>query len=371
MALISIDSLGKRYGSQPVLKELSLEIADGEMLVLLGPSGCGKSTLLRCIAGLERPEQGRLSLGAQLAFDADRGTNVPPYDRNVGFVFQSFALWPHMTVEQNVAFPLKARKQGRDSQQRIQDVLAKVRCAELAQRLPAELSGGQQQRVALARALVAQPKVLLLDEPLSNLDALLRIELRQQLREIHRLFGFPGVFVTHDQAEAMHVGTRIALMREGRIEQIDTPTSLYEAPATPYAARFLGVQNLLPALGHERADSHALPFRILPGDTQAPLMLGFRARDVLVQPGAQAGIPEDCVALGSGRVADRVHLGDVVECAIDVDGVPVRATAPRASAWMTPGNEVTLAVPAGALLVYRNGRLADDFAAAQPKRRFA
>jgi len=353
MSNISIKCLSKRYGTKTVIDDLSLDVADGEIVALLGPSGCGKSTLLRCIAGLEKPIAGRISLDGRAVFDAEKNVLVQPRDRNVGFVFQSFALWPHMTVTENISFPLEARRIFKSHRAKIENMLSKVRCAELGGRYPSELSGGQQQRVALGRALIAEPKVMLLDEPLSNLDALLRIELRQQLREIHRSFGFTGLFVTHDQAEALHVGDRIALMRDGRIEQIGTPKDVYEAPATPYAARFFGVENLI-----DLSSGSTWPFlRNLYAKAQGPLTLGFRALDLSTQPGRDTAFGSDYVALGSGWIKDMIFLGNIVEISIDVHGETLRAAVSRTSDWMQDGAEVSIGVPASRLLIYSNEHL--------------
>jgi iron(III) transport system ATP-binding protein len=363
MSNISIRNLSKRFGSKAAIANLSLEVADGEMLVLLGPSGCGKSTLLRCIAGLERPTEGTIALGDRVVFDASQRRAIPPYDRNVGFVFQSFALWPHMTVYQNVAYPLKVRGLLKAQSSRVDEVLRKVHCSELADRLPSELSGGQQQRVALARALIAEPRIMLLDEPLSNLDALLRIELRQQLREIHHAFGFTGLFVTHDQTEALHVGNRVALMREGQIEQIGNPKDVYERPATPYAARFLGVQNLLSVVS--RADQLASgqnKFLSSAFGEKPGVEIGFRCRDVIVEAGESATFGSELHALGTGTVKDVIYLGDLVEPVVEINGATVRASVNRAAAWMVPGARVSLAVPRDAMLVYVGGALVSSFA---------
>lgn len=371
MSSISIRNLSKRYANKAAIQELSLDIADGEMLVLLGPSGCGKSTLLRCIAGLERPSEGTIELGDRVVYDAAHGRTVPPYDRNVGFVFQSFALWPHMTVTQNVAYPLRVRGLLKQHRHRVDEVLAKVRCAELANRLPSELSGGQQQRVALARALIAEPKIMLLDEPLSNLDALLRLELRQQLRDIHHTFGFTGLFVTHDQSEALHVGSRVALMHDGRIEQIGRPYDVYESPATPYAARFLGVQNLVPVDPNDAGHVNGQPglrLRQRVADDGAIMELGFRSRNVSMQQGDHSPFGPQFIAFGSGRINDVVYLGDIVECVVDIDGVTIRATVDRASGWIQPGASVSVAVPRSAILAYVDGRLSLDALAAIPSR---
>lgn len=361
MSNISIRKLSKHFGNKAAIDDLSLEIADGEMLVLLGPSGCGKSTLLRCIAGLERADAGTIELGSRVVFDSATRTSVPPYDRNVGFVFQSFALWPHMTVEENVAYPLKVRGQLKKHRDRIPEILAKVRCSELAQRIPSQLSGGQQQRVALARALIAEPKIMLLDEPLSNLDALLRLELRQQLREIHQVFGFTGLFVTHDQAEALHVGNRVALMQNGRIEQIGRPEEVYERPATPFAARFLGVQNLLPVSGAPGASIRgAISLRPPASAGQSSTIVGFRARDAVLQPAFEPILGPEVVAFGGGIVRDVVYLGDSVECVADVDGAALRVALPRAPEWLRSGAAVVVGARRSAILVYVDGQFVSD-----------
>jgi iron(III) transport system ATP-binding protein len=244
--LVSVRDLSKSFGRRgkevQVLRDVQLDVTDGELLVLLGPSGCGKTTLLRSLVGLERPDSGRIDLGGACVVDAERGIFVPPYRRDVGMVFQNYALWPHMKVRKNVAYPLRSR--GRSAaihEGRVEEVLDIVQCGHLADRYPPELSGGQQQRVSLARALAARPALLLLDEPLSNLDALLRVELRAQLRLLHRELRFTGVHVTHDQEEAIALGTRVAVMNAGRVEQIGDPIEVYRAPATEYVADFLVV----------------------------------------------------------------------------------------------------------------------------------
>jgi iron(III) transport system ATP-binding protein len=239
---ISISSLTKKFAETTAVNDIDLQIHKGELFFLLGPSGCGKSTLLRMIAGLTDPTAGSIRFG-----DRDV-TKVAPNKRNVGMVFQSYALWPHMTVAQNVAFGLKVRKAKKDEQQlRTKEALAAVHMDGYENRKPGQLSGGQQQRVALARAMVIKPDVLLLDEPLSNLDAALRIELRSEIRRICKEADITTVYVTHDQSEALSMADRMAVLRDGVVEQIGSPTDLYRAPNSQFVAGFLGETNLIPA----------------------------------------------------------------------------------------------------------------------------
>jgi iron(III) transport system ATP-binding protein len=222
------------------VKSVSLDIADGELFFLLGPSGCGKTTLLRMLAGFYQPDAGDILFG-------DRPMNgVPPNRRNTGMVFQNYALWPHLSVFENVAYGLDVRNiTGTERSRRVGEALGIVRMSEFAQRSPAQLSGGQQQRVALARAFVIRPDVLLLDEPLSNLDAKLRLEMREEIRRIHRETKLTTIYVTHDQQEALALADRIALMRDGSIEQVGTPLELYRNPHSPFVSEFLGAAHFI------------------------------------------------------------------------------------------------------------------------------
>ncbi|MGP4044103.1 ABC transporter ATP-binding protein [Streptomyces sp. 2A115] len=250
MSHVRIEGLTKRFAGKPpavAVDDLSLEIEPGEFIVLLGPSGCGKTTTLRCLAGLETPDVGRISLGDQTVLDVRGKVNLPPNKRRIGMVFQSYALWPHMTVRRNIGYPLRTRRVAREqARTRIEEAAELVECSALLDRYPAQLSGGQQQRVALARGLAAQPDLVLFDEPLSNLDARLRDQVRAQLHELHARLGFTAVFVTHDQSEALALGDRLAIMNAGRIEQLDTPERVFEEPATEYVAGFIGMSNRLP-----------------------------------------------------------------------------------------------------------------------------
>ncbi|MFN7996832.1 MAG: ABC transporter ATP-binding protein [Bryobacteraceae bacterium] len=242
MSLLSIRGVAKRFGQVQVLRNVSMEIAAGEFLTVLGESGSGKTTLLRLLAGFERPDSGEIWM------DGERLDGLPPNKRGVNTVFQHYALFPHLSVFENVAYGLRARGEPKEKiGPRVEKALAQVKLSAFAARRPAQLSGGQQQRVALARALVNRPKLLLLDEPLSALDARLRREMQTELKSLQREVGIAFLFVTHDQDEAMALSDRIALLRAGELEQIDTPRAIYNRPRTAYAASFIGMTNLLQA----------------------------------------------------------------------------------------------------------------------------
>lgn len=257
---VAFASCSKRFvtlgGTVQAIHELSLTVQDGEFFVLLGPSGCGKSTLLNLAAGLEKPTAGEIRFGERLVAAPQRRIFVPPRQRNVAMVFQSYALYPHLSVYDNIAFPLKIGKERKSRiTQRVRDTAAMLDIADLLQRKPGELSGGQRQRVAMARALVRRPDVFLLDEPLSNLDAQLRTSMRAELKNLQQELGVTTLYVTHDQTEAMTLGHRIALLRQGQLVQVGTPQALYERPETPFAAIFVGAppMNLLAATWRETA----------------------------------------------------------------------------------------------------------------------
>jgi iron(III) transport system ATP-binding protein len=242
---IKIRDLRKSFGSLNAINGLSLHIAEGKMLVLLGPSGCGKTTTMRCIAGLERPSSGTISIGGETVFDSASNINTPINRRNVGMVFQSYAIWPHMSVFENVAFPLRVKNIDRkETADRVGDILSKVGLADFAKRGASNLSGGQMQRVALARSLVMRPSVLLFDEPLSNLDARLRDRLRIQLRELQTQFNITSVYVTHDQSEALALADQIAVLHHGELLQLADPVTIYSRPNSSTVADFLGYSNI-------------------------------------------------------------------------------------------------------------------------------
>jgi iron(III) transport system ATP-binding protein len=246
MPEILVDSLVKQFTVSRALDDVSFHVAEGELFTLLGPSGCGKSTTLMSIAGFQTPEVGSITVGGDVFFDASRRVNVPAERRNLGIVFQSYAVWPHMTVHDNLAFPLKVRRTKRAAiRTRVQEVLELVEMERYADRYPHQLSGGQQQRVALARALVYSPSVLLLDEPFSNLDAKLRERARAWVKELQHRLGLTTIFVTHDQDEALSMSDRVVVMNFGEIQQVGTPEEIYRRPASRFVAEFVGRVNLI------------------------------------------------------------------------------------------------------------------------------
>lgn len=303
MGFLTLASVRKVYGEFVAVEDMSLQVAKGEFISLLGPSGCGKTTTLQMIAGLVEPSAG------QIVLDGRDITREKPNKRGLGIVFQSYALFPHMTVAQNVAFGLEMRKIGRaDRDRRVREILALVRLEALADRYPRQLSGGQRQRVAIARALVILPPVLLLDEPLSNLDAKLREEMQFELRRIQRSVGTTTIMVTHDQAEALSISDRIVVMEAGRMTQIDAPYQLYEAPATPFISSFVGKMNLLDGVwcqsgSHGTALIQGQPLACDAGDfpDQTPITIALRPEKIHLLPPGQGRV--------EGQVATRYFLG--------------------------------------------------------------
>lgn len=252
MPNITLNNISKCYvkGHAPAVDQVSMEVADGAFMCVLGPSGCGKSTILRMIAGLENLTDGDISVAGKSLDNVSKGIFIPPEKRHIGLVFQSYALWPHMTVARNIEFGLKLKRMpAKERKQRVAEMVSMLKIEGLEERYPAQLSGGQQQRVALARTLAMNPGVLLLDEPLSNLDAALRLSMRAELTRLHKEFGTTIVFVTHDQWEAMTLATQIAVMNKGTLQQIGTPDDIYERPANRFVAEFIGNPpiNMLPA----------------------------------------------------------------------------------------------------------------------------
>ncbi|MFW5986246.1 MAG: ABC transporter ATP-binding protein [Halanaerobiales bacterium] len=248
MAEVIIKNLNKSFDEVEVIKNISIEIRDGEFLSFLGPSGCGKTTMLRMVAGFEDPTSGDIYIGKRLVSSVEQNISLSPENRNISMVFQNYAVWPHMNVFKNVGYPLKVQGLKKKAiKEKVERVLELVKMEELGERYPSQLSGGQQQRVALARALIMDPDVMLLDEPLSNLDAKLREEMRFEIKEIHKKLDLTIIYVTHDQTEAMAMSDRILLLHEGRIQQIGSPRDLYNNPSNKFAADFIGLVNFIPA----------------------------------------------------------------------------------------------------------------------------
>jgi iron(III) transport system ATP-binding protein len=321
MAAIALEGLFKSYGATPVVRGLSLDVREGELVSLLGPSGCGKTTTLRMLAGLEHPDSGVIRIGGETV--AGPGVRVPPEKRGLGMVFQSYAVWPHRSVEENVAYPLTLRRVAKaEVASRVREALRWVRLEALGTRRPHELSGGQLQRVALARALVSGPRVLLLDEPLSNLDAALREELRAEIAALRARLGTTMVFVTHDQGEALALSDRIAVMNRGVIEQVDAPERLYREPATPFVAGFVGGANVF--AGEARAGA----FHIERGDTVFRLPAGLEGeagpRTLVVRP-EDLEVGEEGTAL---PLSARLFLGHAAEYRFPVGGSLLRVVGP-------------------------------------------
>ncbi|MCA0448182.1 MAG: ABC transporter ATP-binding protein [Proteobacteria bacterium] len=326
MAYLRLSHLECRFGGFTAVDDLSLDFKEGEFIALLGPSGCGKTTTLRAIAGFVEPTGGRIELGGRTLFGA--GAAVPPEQRQMSMIFQSYAIWPHMDVFENVAFGLRLRDLPKaEVERRTRRILEIVHLDHLAQRLPAELSGGQQQRVALARAIVVEPKVLLLDEPLSNLDANLREEMRFEIRRLHDEFGITSVYVTHDQTEAMVTADRIVVMNKGRIEQADTPKHVYDHPQTRFVAGFIGRANLIDgkfADGGFTAGGIAIPFA---SPVAGATALSIRPHRIgLSHPKGMAKGVYDI----DGMLRSRVFLGETWEYEVDVPGLamPLRVSRP-------------------------------------------
>ena len=335
-----LTGLTKTYGDNPpAVATLSLEVEPGELLGLLGPSGCGKTTTLRMIAGLVPATAGRIVLaGSDI-------TRMPTHQRDMGVVFQNYALFPHMTVTQNVAFGLEMRHMPRDKLTwRVARALDMVRLGALADRRPAQLSGGQQQRVALARALVIEPSLLLLDEPLSNLDAKLREEMRLEIRDIQRRLGITTMFVTHDQTEALAMCDRVAVMRAGRLEQLGTPAEIYETPRTPFVAEFVGRTNRIEGVREPggRIAVGDLTLHAPPG-LPGPLTLMIRPHRIEISADPAAGRARGPAwNMCGGRIRRITYVGDIQTCEVENDFVVLNVEQPTLTGM--PGLRVGLPV---------------------------
>ena len=353
-AYLALESLSLSYGKTRAVHALDLTVPQGQLISLLGPSGCGKTTTLRAVAGLLFPDAGHIRLAGQDI------THIPTHARDIGLVFQSYALFPHLSVFENVAFGLRLRKvSAPEIMQRVKQALASVGLSGLDERLPTQLSGGQQQRVAVARAIVIRPRLLLLDEPLSNLDARLRVEMRAELRRMQRELGITMLYVTHDQEEALSLSDRIVILRDGRVEQDATPADVYHHPSTPFVARFMGWNNLFVwrdgALHGNDEGRGSLPM-LLPvpvpmsttagsakDRTSAPSHMAWRAEHVKVLPAHQTSLP--------GRVLARSYLGERIEFLVDTALGSLRASSDLLAPWQEGDIVSVMLDPARAALI--------------------
>ena len=327
-AEISISNVNVSYGAYHALKNVNLEIKPGEFFAFLGPSGCGKTTLLRLIAGFNTAQTGSVVIGGRNVL------TLPPWRRDVGMVFQSYALWPHMTVWKNVTFGLEERRlSAQERNQRAEDALKLVGLEKLADRKPSQLSGGQQQRVALARTIAVRPTVLLLDEPLSNLDASLRVQVRREILAMHRRLGLTTIFVTHDQEEANTVCDRIAVMSEGMVQQVGTPMELYDNPANLFVGRFLGTANTVS--GEIRANGSERVFQVAGGEVlpapgnedPGPAKLFFRPQNASLVTKSEAASGSDLRL--SARISGREFLGSTIRYALKTGGEDIFIDVPH------------------------------------------
>jgi iron(III) transport system ATP-binding protein len=345
---ISLASVLKRFGAVVAVDRATLEIADGELFTLLGPSGCGKTTLLRLIAGFYWPDAG------EIRFRDRRVDALPPYERNIGMVFQNYALWPHMTVRGNITYGLRLRRlPAEEVARRLADGLGKVNLVGLEDRYPGQLSGGQQQRVALARALVLNPDILLLDEPLSNLDAKIRVQVRTEIRRLQQELRITAVYVTHDQEEALSLSDRVAVMREGRILQVSTPKELYERPASRFVADFVGTNNFIAGVCRETRDGRATVETAL-GPLRGRLAgaVGAGTRCVLAVRPENIALGEGENAL-DGRIALASYLGSTLRYDVETAAgltVKVDIRDPWHHDVLPAGRTVRLGFPASAAL---------------------
>ena len=348
---ISIRAVVKRFGAVTAVDRADLSVRDGELFTLLGPSGCGKTSLLRLLAGFYQPDEGEIRFGERVV------SGLPPYERNIGMVFQNYALWPHMTVAGNVAYGLKLRKLGGpEIATRLAEGLRKVNLTGYESRYPGQLSGGQQQRVALARALVLNPDILLLDEPLSNLDAKIRVQVRAEIRKLQQELGITTIYVTHDQEEALSLSDRVAVMKDGRVLQVGKPKELYERPRTRFVADFVGTNNLVPGRVSGRAGAELVvdtAVGTLRAVSDAAVgercVLAIRPENVAVDTGAGSDVGN----VVRGRVNFVSYLGSALRYDVEAGSGQVLKADIR-DPWhhepLSIGREVTVSFPASVTL---------------------
>jgi len=346
LSYLEIESLTVTYPSQSgdiyALKDLSLSLAEGSLTVLLGESGCGKSTALNAIAGLSTPEQGSIRIGSQVLFSCGQGRpkiHLAPNERGLGMVFQSYALWPHLSIVDNVAYPIRRKGDSLTAVEQSMAALMMVRCDHLAHRFPGELSGGQQQRIALARAIVGRPQLLLFDEPLSNLDAGLRRSLRDELSKLHQEFGFTGIYVTHDQSEALALGTNIAVMQDGKILQMGSPAQIYQSPSHAYVAQFFGANVIegVTLTGSDTGSRIQTPFGI------------FKTHRVGLEPNVTVSFAPHAARIvavdhSSASLSSVVYLGSHHDYRIESQGIEILVTQPVGHPVFAKGTQVEIEV---------------------------
>ena len=344
MASVELRNLTKRYGPLAVVDNVSMTIEHGSLVCLLGPSGCGKTTTLRLIAGFVEPTEGEIRVGERVVSNTQR--SLPPERRNMSMIFQSYALWPHMTVTENIVYGLKIRKIDNDTiKKKLDAILTTTRLAPLASRYPGELSGGQQQRVALARALIVEPETLLLDEPLSNLDANLREEMRFEIRRLHDEYRYTTVYVTHDQVEAMTTSDVIAVMNAGKIEQAGSPSDIYDRPRSEFVARFIGMSNVFKGktLDGNTVALAGTPIRVTGEPCKPGSETPVSIRQHQIGLSAQEPAAKDNVI--AAKVTRQVFLGSSRDYMVEVaDGTQLRIVT-AASDGVPPGSTVWLHLP--------------------------
>ena len=339
MSTVSLKNVTKIYDddAKPVIDNFNAEIQDGEFITLLGPSGCGKTTLLRMIAGFRKPSSGSIAIDGNVV--SDEKVFVPPEKRGIGMVFQTYAVWPHMNVFDNVAYPLKIQKVKKDEiQRRVKAILDIVHLSQYEKRMPSQLSGGQQQRVALGRALVAEPKLLLLDEPLSNLDAKLRESMRFEIKEIQKKLGITVVYVTHDQIEAMTMSDRVFLINNGIVQQVGSPLEIYRHPVNQFVANFVGKANFLKGSAENgriliKGTNQSVAYE---GTLRGDVVLALRPENIkIVSDGGNL----------TGTVKNMYYLGNENDCYIDLGGASVRIVAdPRSFDDLSIGQKIALSI---------------------------
>ena len=328
MRKLRLHGISKHYGRTRAVSDFSLDVEEGELLAILGPSGCGKSTLLSCIAGIEKPDAGRIILSGRTLYSSKEGIDIPPEERGNGFVFQNYALWPHMSVYRNLAYPLRMRKISKDRiDERVNRMLSRIRLEGKAGKHPWQLSGGEQQRVALGRALIMDPELLLLDEPLSNLDAGLRENMQAEIRSLRRELNLTVIHVTHDQSEAMAMADRIVVMNEGSPVQAGTPEEIYTQPGNSFVAGFVGMNNLLTGrlsgegndLWFENGSSIRFPLRSTEYSNGREVMAVIRPEDIRLLPAGEEDNPT-----GTGVISDVVYRGAHIQYTVAAPGTTLR-----------------------------------------------